>query len=209
MFATVALGACVAQPAPVQTGQRSIGGESPLVGSFVRVGAETGVPPELLAAVSWIETGFSFAQAAQNREGAVGLMGLTDGGSRDLATGAMLAGVTDQAARTDNEASIRAGAALLQAPGARSIHDFTPSLRAFGGDGLALAVEQALALGIAGHDDAGWSITVAAQPDLDQVTPDHTRGAGGCNTAQGSGCGGPACAMLALGATLRRRRRAG
>jgi N-acetyl-anhydromuramyl-L-alanine amidase AmpD len=169
LFAIAALGACVGQPAPPQTSRISVGGDSPLARTFVRVGTDTGVPPALLAAVSWVETRFSFANAPRNdhNAGSLGLMGLTDGGSRDLTRGAMLAGVTDHAARTEIEASIRAGAALLQTPGARSIGDFTPALRAFGGDGFANAVEQALARGIDGRDEAGLSITIAAQPEVD------------------------------------------
>ena len=45
----------------------AVGGDSPLAAVFTRVGADTGVPADLLAAVSWIETRFHVRDARRRR----------------------------------------------------------------------------------------------------------------------------------------------
>ena len=122
----VALAACIATPeerglpAPVS-------GSSPLVGSFERAAERTGVPVELLATIAYTETRFRIVDdAAHGRTGA-GIFGLDDAA---LAHGAALAGVTDQAARTDAEAGVLAGALLLAeaAPDAVTLDDYIAKL---------------------------------------------------------------------------------
>jgi len=123
---------------------------------FTRVGDDMGVAPELLAAVSWNETRFHFAQPGGPDSHAfeIGLLALTDGGVRDIHRGAQLAGVSDEEARTDPESSLRAGAALLRELG----------VRGFGGDSFSHSIDLLLARGIDGRDDAGLSVVVAAVP---------------------------------------------
>jgi N-acetyl-anhydromuramyl-L-alanine amidase AmpD len=123
----------------------ALGGDSPLVAAFERVGADTGIAPATLAAASWTRARFRFATPAGGEAGdAVGLLAIPE---RDVARAAQLAGVTEAAARTDVDASLRAGAALL-------------------GEFPMAAIDSALARGIDGRDAAGNSIVVAAQPDV-------------------------------------------
>jgi hypothetical protein len=165
---------CTSPESQTQAPRIAVGGDSPLTEIFSRVAADSGVPADLLAAISWNETRFQFAHPEPDSHGIqYGLMGLTDGGPRDLSRGARLAGVSDEAARTDPEASIRAAAALLR--DASVDGDFLPALRAFGGDSFARAIEAARTRGIDGRDDAGRRIVVAARrlprtPNLATVT---------------------------------------
>src|SRR5512145_3326439 len=112
----VALAGCAVSPSPTQQARTPVAGDSPLAEIFARVSADTGVPADVLAAVSWNETRFSFATPAGPHSHAfeTGLMALTESGPRDLHRGAMLAGVSEDAVRSDPEASIRAAAALLR-----------------------------------------------------------------------------------------------
>jgi N-acetyl-anhydromuramyl-L-alanine amidase AmpD len=84
--------------------------------AFARAADEFGVPASLLKAVAFTETQWQFARGEHSDlEGlppAYGLFALR--GDR-LERGAQLAGVSVDAAKTDVEASIRAGAALLRA----------------------------------------------------------------------------------------------
>ncbi len=168
--ATLVAGCAIPGGSP-QVSRTPVGGDSELVSIFRRVSADTGVPSDLLAAVSWNETRFTFVHpdAHEAHSVTVGPLALVDvdvaGASpRDLHRGALLAGVTDDAARTDAEASIRAGAALL-ADYARGSHgDFNAALRAYGGDSFAYSVERALARGVDGRDERGARIVIAARP---------------------------------------------
>ncbi len=162
MFA-LAVG-CAVPTTPSQPARVAVAGESSLVDIFTRVAHDSGVPADLLAAVSWNETRFSFVQPTPDSHAfQTGPLGLTDGGPRDLHRGAALAGVTDAAARTDAEASIRAGAALLHSYAISG--DYHAALRTFGGDSFAREVERGLARGIDGRDDSGATVTVAARFD--------------------------------------------
>lgn len=141
-----------------------VAGDSALTDVFRRVGAESGVPADVLAAVSWNETRFHHTHPAPNSHAfEYGPMALTDGGVRDLARGASLAGVSDEAARTDPEASIRAGAALLKSYAPDG--DFDAALRTYGGDSFARQIQQLLARGVDGRDDNGRRLTIAARFD--------------------------------------------
>ncbi len=156
-------GACATQNEPTAP-RITVGGSSQLVDMFTRVGAETGLPPELLAALSYVETRLRFVDSADHGATAIGLFGLTEA---DLLRGARLAGVTDVAARTDAEASLRAGAALIReaAPAAATLDDvlaaLEPTLRA--------ELVSVLARGVAGQDVLGESVTIAARPYLDRT----------------------------------------
>jgi len=161
-LATVVAGACATQAEPPAP-RIAVGGTSPLVDMFTRVGADTGLPAELLAALSYVETRLRFVDSADHGQTAIGMFGLS---AEDLARGARLAGVTDQAARTDAEASLRAGAALVReaAPQAHSLDEvlaaLAPELRA--------ELVGALARGISGQDVLGETVVIAARPYLDR-----------------------------------------
>ncbi|HEY5947541.1 MAG TPA: N-acetylmuramoyl-L-alanine amidase [Kofleriaceae bacterium] len=181
LFATAALAGCGLSSAPTQTSRTQVAGDSPLAEIFARVSADTGVPADVLAAVSWNETRFHFATPAPDSHAfETGLMALTEAGPRDLHRGALLAGVREDAVRSDAEASIRAGAALLREHMIDG--DVTTALRAYGGDSFTHAIQSALARGIDGRDDAGRGIVVAARTDV--------RSPGVSSVAQASGYAG-------------------
>jgi N-acetyl-anhydromuramyl-L-alanine amidase AmpD len=86
-----------------------------LDGAFAQAAAEFNVPADLLKAISYAETRFEMVRGVEEFEGrpaAYGLMALS--GAR-LTEGARLAGVSEEAVRTQPEANIRAAAALLSA----------------------------------------------------------------------------------------------
>jgi hypothetical protein len=60
LIGSAALVACAA-PSESPSYTAKLGGDSPLVGVFNRVAADTGVPADLLAAVSYTQTRWSFA----------------------------------------------------------------------------------------------------------------------------------------------------
>src|SRR4051812_23676680 len=102
MASLVSAAACVAPLSDSAEPKVAVGGSSHLAPLFTRVGAEMGVPSELLAAVSYVETRFELVDSREHGRTTLGLLGMTPD---DLARGAALAGVTDRAARTDAEAS--------------------------------------------------------------------------------------------------------
>ncbi len=163
-LATLLAGACVAPLSDSGAPRVPVGGTSSLAGMFSRVGSEMGVPPELLASLSYVETRLQFVNATEHNRTTVGLLGLSPG---DLARGASLAGVTDAAARSDAEASVRAAAALLKSrdPSARTLEDFLAVLD----DGTRAELISVLARGVDGHDAAGDSVIIAARPELDRA----------------------------------------
>lgn len=171
----LALTGCVAPLSDRADPQVAVGG--PSAAAFVQVGAETGVPAELLAALSYVETRMQVVDAHAHGREALGILGLS---SDDLARGAALAGVSDVAARTDVVAGLRAGAMLLKerAPGARTLEDYLAALD----DDLR---DELTALLVRGVDNAG--VTIAARPSLD-----HLGGFGTTQQALGSADYGPA-----------------
>ena len=174
-LASLLAGACVAPLSDSTAPRVAIGGSSALVDMFTRVGTDTGVPPELLATMSYVGTRLRFVSATEHGRTTLGLLGMSP---EDLAAGAARAGIPDQLARTEPEASVRAGAALLVSrdPSARTLADF---LSLFDDDERA-ALTAALVRGVDGHDASGNRVTIAARPDLD---PD----AGFGTTVQGLG----------------------
>jgi len=160
----------------------AVGGSSHLAPLFATVGAEYRIPGELLAALSYVETRFELVDASEHNRSIIGLLGMSP---EDLARGAALAGVTDHAARTDAEASLRAGAALIRSrvPNARTIDEL---LEAFDDD-TRVELVSILVRGVDGRDSAGDSITIAAQPSLDR-----SAGYGTTQQALGNADYGPA-----------------
>lgn len=174
LAAALLVAACSTPPNPSQAAAAGLGGTSPLVPMFEKVGAETGVPPVLLATLSYVETRLTFVDAASHGATSIGLLGLS---ADELARGARLAGVTDAAAFNDPEASLRAGAALLRAaaPAAHTLEDFRASLSPT----LAREVTNALSRGVDGHDAHGGSVVIRAQraaatPGLGTVSQEAT-----------------------------------
>jgi hypothetical protein len=175
----LAAGACAPPGSDRPTAPRvAVGGESPLVPAFLRAGADTGVPAELLAAMSYVETRFRFvgqyAPEGHDDHGvpAIGLMALSEGGPRDIARAAALAGLDEALVHTDVDANLHAGAALIAdaAPDARKLVEFRPAVVALGGggatgDAFATEVYARLARGFTGTDAGGLSITVSARPE--------------------------------------------
>lgn len=161
-LASLLAGACVAPLSEDGAPRVALGGSSPLVGMFARVGTETGVPPELLAAMSFVGTRLRFVTAEEHGRATIGLLGLT---REDLRAGAAIAGIPDAAALTDPEGSVRAGAALLASRDrtARTLGDF---LSLFDDDER-VALTAALVRGIDGRDATGARVTIAARPELD------------------------------------------
>jgi N-acetyl-anhydromuramyl-L-alanine amidase AmpD len=83
--------------------------------AFAQAATEFNVPADLLKAISYAETRFEMVRGAEEFQGqsaAYGLMALR--GER-LSEGARLAGVSEEAVRTQPQANIRAAAALLSA----------------------------------------------------------------------------------------------
>jgi len=130
---------------------------------FTRVANDSGVPVDVLATVSYVETRLAFANNSDVHQ--VGPLALTDGiaGPRDLHRGAALAGVTDDAARTDYEASLRAGAALLRDAARKNDGNYALALRTYGGESLAREVMRRLARGIDARDEDGARFVIPAR----------------------------------------------
>ena len=158
------LSACIGTAEPAEP-TVTVGGTSTLVELFARVGDETHLPPELLAAMSYVRTRFSFASSDEHGMTTRGLLGLSDD---DLRAGARLAGVTDEAALSDPEASLRASAALVRSHlgGATTLDDALAALA----PAMRSAVTGVLARGVDSIDDAGASIVIAARPRLREDT---------------------------------------
>jgi MYXO-CTERM domain-containing protein len=159
-FACV-LAACVAPSSEPAAPRVALGGDSPLVAAFERVSYDTGIPAELLATLSYVETRFEHISPETMHTHGIETYGILGLPRADLEAGARLAGVTDEAARTDAIASLRAGAALLRAnaPDAVSVDDFLLTLA----PPLRSEVSAILARGLDGRDAAGRSIVVAAR----------------------------------------------
>jgi MYXO-CTERM domain-containing protein len=155
------LASCVAPSTEPAAPRVGLGGDSPLVAVFERVSYDTGIPAELLATLSYVETRFEHISPATMHTHGVESFGILGLPRADLEAGARLAGVTDEAARTDSIASLRAGAALLRmnAPDAVSLDDFLVTLA----PPLRSEVSAILARGLDGRDAAGRSIVVAAR----------------------------------------------
>ncbi|HZG43882.1 MAG TPA: hypothetical protein VEY93_13025, partial [Longimicrobium sp.] len=115
LCAAAALAACDA-PTPPARPEEMVAAPLRLDPMFARAASEFGVPADLLKAVAFTETGWQFARGDDSdMEGLAPAYGIFALRGERLERGARLAGVSLEAARTDAEASIRAGAALLRA----------------------------------------------------------------------------------------------
>jgi N-acetyl-anhydromuramyl-L-alanine amidase AmpD len=116
--AAAALAACDAPTRSARSEQPPAAAAARLDPMFARAASEFSVPVELLKAVAFTETGWQFARGEHSdMEGMPAAYGIFALRGERLERGAQLAGVTVEAAQTDVEASIRAGAALLRAEG--------------------------------------------------------------------------------------------
>jgi hypothetical protein len=160
VFLVALLSACMGTAEPTEPAI-TVGGTSTLVDLFARVGAETNLPPELLAAMSYVQTRFSFANSDEHGMTTRGLLGLSES---DLRAGARLAGVTDEAALIDPLASLRASAALVRSHlGTAATLDeilaaLAPDMRG--------RITSVLSRGVDSIDDSGASVVIAARPHL-------------------------------------------
>ncbi len=174
------LAGCAPGAEPARRSVIAVGGDSELAAVFRQVGAEAGVPPAILAAVAYAETRLAMIVPADDGHGhgppAWGLFALTDGGVRDLARAAALAGVTVDQAQTDPLATTRAAAALLADLAAdrgdrpTTLAGWRPAIEAFAGGGavgrgFADQVLEAIARGVAGQDDLGRRLVISARPE--------------------------------------------
>jgi hypothetical protein len=80
---------------------------------FERVGADTHIPTDLLAAIGYVETRWQMIEGAEEMEGAPRAFGLMAVREDQIAHAASLAGVDADDVRLDPEANVRAAAALL------------------------------------------------------------------------------------------------
>ena len=179
--AAAVLAACDAPTPPVQPEQPPVAA-SRLDPLFERAASEFGVPAELLKAVAFTETGWQFARGDDgDLEGLAPAYGIFALRGERLERGARLAGVSAEAARTDAEASIRAGAALLRAEGealrvaGSDLGAWAPAVARFSGiandqatagyvhDGVYRALRQ-------GVSDAPQQATLAAHPGVQPTT---------------------------------------
>ncbi len=86
---------------------------APLEALFAQAAAEFKVPVQLLKAISYAETRWEFVRGEQEFEGRAPAFGLLALRGQRVTDGAALAGVSEEAVRSDALANLRAGAALL------------------------------------------------------------------------------------------------
>lgn len=156
------LGACIAPLEEAPPSDRTpLAGDSALVDIFVEVGAETGVPAELLAALAQVETRLRIVTPDTHHTHGVPRLGLFGMSPAELDRGASLAGVSTEAAASDPAASTRAAAALLraQAPTATTTAQFLAVLE----PSLRRSLEVVLARGVDARDIEGGTVLIAAQ----------------------------------------------
>jgi hypothetical protein len=155
---------CVAPSTEPPAPRVAVGGDSPLVAAFEKVSYDTGIPADLLAAMAYVETRMTMVDGHGHGLDRFGIFGLP---REDLEAGARLAGVTDEAARTDALASIRAGAALLRehAPDAITMNDFLAALE----PQLRADVVAVLARGADGRDAAGRAVVLPARGKVSKL----------------------------------------
>jgi N-acetyl-anhydromuramyl-L-alanine amidase AmpD len=176
------LAACDAPTPPVQPEQPAAAA-SRLDPMFARAASEFGVPADLLKAVAFTETGWQFARGDESdMEGLAPAYGIFALRGERLERGARLAGVSAEAARTDVEASIRAGAALLRAEGEAlrvagdDLGAWAPAVARFSGISNDQATAGYVHQGVYGALRQGVSeqpqqATLAAHPGVKPTTP--------------------------------------
>ncbi|MCB9582068.1 MAG: N-acetylmuramoyl-L-alanine amidase [Polyangiaceae bacterium] len=157
----VGCGADASAPAP----RASLSGDSPLVATFQDAEAESGVPAEMLATLSWLQARLSMNLSTESHEGPqeVGLMAIAGDKLNQSAEEARL---EPSVVAVDARANVRAAAAWLAAEARReglsptTDSEWAPVLRAWGGDDVASATLRLLATGWDGSDDDGYGVSV-------------------------------------------------
>ncbi|HLU65064.1 MAG TPA: peptidoglycan recognition family protein, partial [Kofleriaceae bacterium] len=154
-----------------------LGGDSALIDLFREAEARTGVPAEILAAISYSETRLRFVDGwghhGHGGAPAIGLMALEATGPRSVARAAALTSLGEEALYVDPLANVLGGAALLldlagsRAPDERA--GWRDALVAYGGGGapghaFAREIERHLAAGFRGLDAEGRWLVLSARP---------------------------------------------
>ena len=172
-LALVAFGVLGCGAEPHTTDARAeLSGASPLVGVFRDAQAETGVPAEMLATISWLQArlGMNLPGAGAEVHGApreVGLMAIGSGGRLTVEEVARAASLEPSDVALDPRQNVRAAAHWLAAEARRqglspdSAAEWAPVLTAWGGDELSSGVLRLMASGWEGSDDDGGSVTVS------------------------------------------------
>ena len=175
--AAAALAACDAPTRSVQP-EPAAAAAPRLDPMFARAASEFKVPLELLKAVAFTETGWQFARGEHSDlEGMPAAFGIFALRGERLERAARLAGVSVDAVRTDAEASIRAGAALLRA--------------------------EAEALSVAGGDLGAWAPAVASFSGIDNEQAEAGYVHGGVYRALREGAGDGTVATLKANPSVR------
>jgi len=194
-MACLALGMAGACQPVAQEKAPSYGGDSALGPRFERAGDLALVPVPLLIALSYQDTRLLPPPAVPSHDGApprFGVMALSDGGVRDLARAAALAGQPVDLLRSDDGANILGAALLLGEQAAqelgglpRDIEGWRPLYRAWSGApdattqiGYADAIERLMVEGLRATDAAGRTLILhpVDQQTFQGVT--HGPGAG-------------------------------
>ncbi len=165
---------------PTSSDAPVLGGTSSLVKLFTAAERVHGVPAEILATVSFVETRLRFVQTAVDHDSesanghglaVVGLMALqAEPGARSLERAASLAGFSSGQVVLEPAANVMAAAALLAATGGGDALDsWREALVAYGGDGeagraFAEEVYAHLQRGWRGLDAEGAAVTVTGRP---------------------------------------------
>lgn len=113
VISVVGLAACAGDVIVENTDDMSPVVATGLDGMFERVGAETGVPADLLEAIAYTETRWQMVEGEVEHEGAPAATGVMAIRDDVIAHAAQLAGVAEDDVRYDAESNIRAAAALL------------------------------------------------------------------------------------------------
>ena len=154
-----------------------LGGDSALLALYREASARTGVPAELLAAVSYAETRLRFVDGwghhGHGGAPAIGLMALEAAGARSITRAAALTSLPAAELYVDAAANVLGGAALLadHAGGALPVDraGWREALVAYGGGGaagraFAGEIERHLARGFRGLDGEGRWLSLSARP---------------------------------------------
>jgi len=165
------VGGCGADSS-VPARRAELGGDSPLVGIFLDAEAETGVPAETLATLSWLQARLSMNPSGPDSEahGAPrehGLMAIGSGGLTTLDEVAKVAELEPSDVATDARANVRAAARWLAAEARRqglspsTDAEWAPVLAVWGGEEVSTAVLRLLSTGWEGSDDDGLAVSVS------------------------------------------------
>jgi N-acetyl-anhydromuramyl-L-alanine amidase AmpD len=110
---TITLGACATDVIVEGPEEMTPVVATGLDGVFELVGAETGVPADLLEAIGYVETRWQMVEGDVEHDGAPPATGLMAIKEDVLAHAAQLAGLSEDDVRLDPESNVRAAAALL------------------------------------------------------------------------------------------------